>query len=96
MSLIVLLLLVGAVIGSDTGCRIVNKCNGPGMICYENYGNCICANDNCLCDGMCGPVWWLIMIFVFIFLLAVVGLVLILRCCCGCCGGCGKGYIRVS
>jgi hypothetical protein len=64
------------------GCRVLNDCDGPSMVCYENYGNCICANGSCLCDGACGPVWWLIMIFVIIFLFAIVGLILMLRCCC--------------
>lgn len=92
MVLVVLSIYFMAVAGSDTGCVISNNCDGPAMICYKNYGNCICANGSCLCDGRCGPVWWLIVIIVLIFLLAVVGLILLLRCCCSC----GKGYVRVA
>ncbi len=76
------------------GCRLVNNCNEPAMVCYESYGNCVCVNGSCLCDGVCGPAWWLILIFCLIILLAVAQLVFVLRRWCGWCGG-RKRYVLV-
>lgn len=38
MASVVVLLLVATVIGSDTGCRGVNNCDGPAMICMITMG----------------------------------------------------------
>jgi hypothetical protein len=79
---------------ATNGCRVVDNCNGPALVCYDNYGDCICANGKCVCDGMCGPAWWLIVIFVVLFLLAILGVVLCLRRCCRCFRG--RGYSSVN